>query len=142
MSTSNNYMQAVKSHLERQGRIKNPLYNYWIEIHLNAVKNFTNQFSFIKRYLKKSSEIRCLELGCGTGPASIGLALEGNSVVGLDCKREGLGLNLGKIRANDHDVTIDFMQGTGATLSFKDNIFDFLYCNQVIEHVEKKDEFL
>ncbi len=66
MDKSDNYMQAIKSYLERQGRIDNPLYNFWIESHRNALKNLTNQFSFIKKYLKKSSGIRCLELGCGT----------------------------------------------------------------------------
>jgi len=137
------FMRLLEVELEKLHGRNNPLWNYWIESHKNAVKKVSDRFSiFIKKYLPNSSEIRCLDLGCGTGAASIALALNKNKVVGLDYKIDGLGLKLAKKRGEEYCVDVSFIQGDGYTLPFKDNIFDFVYTAQVLEHAEHKDKFM
>ena len=92
--------------------------------------------------MPNSSDIQCLELGCGTAPASIALALNYKYITALDYKRNGLGLKLGKKRGEEHCVDINYVQGNGYSLPFKTNTFDFVYCAQVLEHVEHKEDFI
>jgi ubiquinone/menaquinone biosynthesis C-methylase UbiE len=145
MNKTNSFMHLLEQDLENRRGRDHPLWNFWIKDHLYAVKHVSHILHFfVRKYLPNSSGIRCLELGCGTGPASISIALDRNKVCGIDYKLgdPGLGLKLAKVRAKEHDVFIDFIQGDGYRLPFKDGAFDFIFCRQVIEHVENKDIFI
>ena len=51
-------------------------------------------------------------------------------------------MKLAKVRADEYSVDISFVQGNGYALPFEDNVFDFVYCAQVLEHVRRKDKFI
>ena len=145
MDKTDSFTHLVEQDLEKRRGRDHPLWDFWINDHQKAIKRISHLLHFfVRKYLPNSSGMRCLELGCGTGPASICLALDGNKACGLDYKLgdPGLGLKLAKVRAKEHEVSIDFIQGNGYRLPFKDGAFDFIFCDQVIEHVENKDRFI
>jgi len=83
--------------------------------------------------------MRVLDLGCGSGAASVAFAWEGCScVIGLDSSRDFLGLELAQQRSRGQNMSIPFVQGDGCSLPFASESFDFCFCDWVIEHVTEQ----
>ncbi len=91
-----------------------------------------------KRIDWKSGD-RILDMGCGEGRHSIGVAYHcpNTTVVALDLSFEDL--SSAKKRHKDFDNTslnhCLYLQGNGYTLPFADNCFDHIICSEVLEHV-------
>ena len=125
------FMQRLELELERNYGREHPLWDMWMSQHRNAISRNTSLFvAFISKYLLQSHSMRCLDLGCGMGAASIVLAQNNNTVIGLDV----FGLELSRLRAEKHKASVNFVQGDGRYLPFKDQLFDFIMCDQVVEH--------
>ena len=107
-----------------------------VETKKNAFFNFV--FDFIKRkYPKSDKEIRVLDFGCGDG-AIVKSAREcGYNFYGCDNFYEG---------KNDYIIEYDesFIDliGQDDTLPYENDFFDFIYSNQVFEHIKNLDTVL
>jgi len=80
---------------------------------------------------------KILDVGTGSGGAAVFFSKAGADVIGIDTN-EGF-LKLARIRARENDLKLDFMAGDATNSGFKDNCFDFLFADQVIEHVKDVD---
>ena len=82
------------------------------------------------KYLKREkglvlSELRALDLGCGTGRNSNYLALEGANVTGMDISSTAL--LLAATRAKELDLNVEYIKGNiGEILQFENNSFDLI----------------
>jgi SAM-dependent methyltransferase len=86
---------------------------------------------------KKTKSINVLDLGCGTGN-SIDLFSNINSYInwfGIDVESSPEG----KLRTRTDG---DFSTYNGVNLPYKENFFDCIYSNQVLEHVRHPDALL
>jgi len=79
-----------------------------------------------------------LDMGCGNGGISVAFALRGADVVGFDLSSHRVGTSI--LRAKDHGVNVQFIVDNGEKMSFKDNSFDVVVCNALIEHVFNPDK--
>lgn len=78
---------------------------------------------FFKK-LAVSRNDRCLDLCCGTGDMTIGLARRAGNIVGLDFNQEMMQVAQKKIMAANLQGSIQLVQGDAMALPFRDQSFD------------------
>ncbi|MBI9066112.1 MAG: class I SAM-dependent methyltransferase [Salinivirgaceae bacterium] len=82
--------------------------------------------------LKPNSEMKILDVGCGTGNFSIKLAKLGCDVIGVDVSEA----MLKKARENANTTTISFKKMKATKLNFSDNYFDAVISITAFEFIE------
>jgi ubiquinone/menaquinone biosynthesis C-methylase UbiE len=80
---------------------------------------------------------RILDLGCGCGGISIALKSADANVVGLDISSQQLAAALVRT-VYDYEYEITFVQAGAERLPFSEGYFDFIVCNDVLEHVKSR----
>ncbi|MBI2861568.1 MAG: class I SAM-dependent methyltransferase [Chloroflexi bacterium] len=137
------FLTAIDRTIDRVHGRDNPCYAFWTSAHRQAlarahrIASQTEELSGIRL-----AGARVLDIGCGTGPGVVAFALAGAQAVGLDQQRDGFGLDLAKLRADEHGATVGLIEGDAFRLPFPDEAFDFVFCNQVVEHVPDVPSFL
>ena len=86
----------------------------------------------ITRKLKKYSVKKVLDLGCGSGWLSIFISKYGFEVTGIDIAEPAI--ELGKLWAKEDNANVNFLVGDLLNLPFKEDSFDAVVCNSVLEH--------
>lgn len=86
----------------------------------------------ITRKLKKYQVKKVLDLGCGSGWLSIFISKYGFDVTGIDIAKPAI--ELGKTWAGEDNAKVNFLVGDLLNLPFKENTFDAIICNSVLEH--------
>lgn len=86
----------------------------------------------ITRKLKKYQVKKVLDLGCGSGWLSIFMSKYGFEITGIDTAKPAI--ELGKTWAQEDNANVDFLVGNLLNLPFKENTFDAVICNSVLEH--------
>lgn len=141
--------QGEKSKFEKElERCLKPLkrfknYETWLSWFKNAEKRAETYIAKISFFLRNTSRLRVLDVGCGVGGACLALAKRNNYVVGIDLNP--LVLPLAKLNVKDSNVqdgTIDFILANGLNLPFREGSFNLVICNDVLEHVDEKDKLL
>ncbi len=86
---------------------------------------------YFKRYSgKKTKDLICLDIGCSVGTITRTIAPNFKKMVGIDIDEKALKKARGK-----KDPNLTFKVDDALNLSFKDNYFDLIICNNVYEHV-------
>jgi len=85
-----------------------------------------------------AKNISILDVGCGGGFISNGLAKLGLDVVGLDASEESLSI----ARKNDSTGTVDYLRGDANQLCISDQQFDVVLAMDFLEHVERPDQII
>ncbi|HVT44392.1 MAG TPA: class I SAM-dependent methyltransferase [Thermoanaerobaculia bacterium] len=88
----------------------------------------------VRRRLGSISQLRVAEVGCGRGDFAIFLAREGAEVVALDASREAL--ELGKERARERGVDVQFILGNAEETGLASSAFDLVISCECLEHVD------
>lgn len=89
-------------------------------------------------HFTKVEDKRVLDLGCGSGGISIAYAKGGAEIVGIDFEK--MYPLIARSWAQDEKQEVNILRGSGLDLPFKDEIFDIVSCNDVIEHVEDAEK--
>ncbi|MEM3511655.1 MAG: class I SAM-dependent methyltransferase [Candidatus Jordarchaeales archaeon] len=79
-----------------------------------------------------------LDLGLGSGGISIAFSMRGAKVVGIDVEKHYP--RIAHSWARDNNVELDAILASGASLPFKNEAFDIIICNDVIEHVKEAEK--
>jgi 2-polyprenyl-6-hydroxyphenyl methylase/3-demethylubiquinone-9 3-methyltransferase len=74
-----------------------------------------------------------LEVGCGGGILCEEIARMGFDVTGIDPSEHSLQIATSHAKVNR--LRINYEQGTGEALPYRDNSFDIVFCCDVLEHV-------
>ncbi|MBU0929636.1 MAG: class I SAM-dependent methyltransferase [Nanoarchaeota archaeon] len=98
-------------------------------------RNFYDKFFFKLILPFESKEKKFLEIGCGTSSLLLKLANNFKKCVGLDISNEAL-----KISSNNAErlkiKNVNFIKGDCFNLPIKNNIFDVVWSQGLIEHFE------
>ena len=83
-----------------------------------------------------SDKISILDIGCGTGRISIGIAKKTDkaTVHAVDISENMLKIALKNAREERLDKRIVFLKADGKKLDFKDNFFDIIMCSNMLHH--------
>ncbi len=96
----------------------------------------------IKALLGRIDDIFILDIGCGTGSASIPLAERGFKVIALDHSQEMIKIAMEKAVSKKVYDKIFFVIGDAENLCFKDSAFPFVVCQGVVHHVADKHKMI
>ena len=92
-----------------------------------------NSAAYVVEHLRKDTYL--LDVGCGPGTITLGLAklLPDGKVLGIDS--ESSVLKVARLQANEEVSNVDFEQGDVLNLRFQDHTFDVVHAHQLIQHV-------
>lgn len=97
-------------------------------------KNFTYHIvlNIIGEYLQPKAKV--LDVGCGTGPISLYLASQGNSVTGIDVSQNAI--NVAQASADVLKLkNVSFLNLSFPEDSLAQQQFDFITCIEVLDHI-------
>jgi len=106
-----------------------------------ARKSIVNAMEFslgLKQLVNEPSTLKFLDIGCGSGSASILATREGFEVYALDTDKKQLLWE----RDCKSKLEINLIVADGQTLAFPDSTFDVVYCCHVLEHIPDDAEVL
>lgn len=92
------------------------------------------------KYLDPKSDMKILDLGCGTGNLTYKLANLGCNVTGIDISEKMLEEAMRK--SVNGNGTVDFYKMNGDNIDFEDNSFDCVISNAAFEFIENPEEVL
>ena len=130
---------------EIYSRIDNNIYNldgdkWWqSDFSLNLIRAVINPFrtgyakSIFDQLEMDSVKMSALEVGCGGGILTEEIAKMGFITTGIDPSEQSLTSAIK--HAQENNLTIKYVKGTGENLPFQDNSFDVVFCCDVLEHV-------
>jgi 2-polyprenyl-6-hydroxyphenyl methylase / 3-demethylubiquinone-9 3-methyltransferase len=99
------------------------------------------RFGYMRRVLTEElSDLRgrsCLDVGCGGGLLAEEFAKLGCRVTGVDPSEPSL--ETAREHAAEQGLKVDYLVARGEDLPFGDDRFDFVYCCDVLEHVDSVD---
>jgi len=110
---------------ENNGFLENLYYNFSSSTYGDKVS-----FKLINKYLKNKESLRILDVGCGGGHKSL---LKLGQVYGIDVSKASID-NAKKIYFEAK--VCDFSKG----IPYEDEFFDFIFCFEVIGHIDYKDK--
>lgn len=102
-----------------------------------------NDWNCLKNWLPKtSSEELILDLGCGTGRASLPFAKQGSTVIGLDISEEMVKKARDKSFAQGLQEHTDYLVGDAENPPFTSRSFNVVIAFGVLHHVPKPQDVL
>lgn len=104
-------------------------------------RNVENNAQHLLPHLK--SGLRVLDVGCGPGTISLGLAraVEPGEVQGIDMEESQIMIARASAEAGGHS-NAEFQVGDATDLPFKDNYFDIAHTHAVLMHIPETDKTL
>lgn len=120
-----------------QWRVKNRLNEDSQKSYYTAMKNIEKIKKLINISFNKKTKV--LVVGAGTGVEMVQLAKDGCQVYGIEPDNQAV--EILKLRAELKQIENEkIVKGVAEKIPFKDNCFDFIYCWQVLEHVQDPEK--
>lgn len=125
---------------------KKRIYDSYLSVHFKNLHAMKREFAVMNRYYEKNylkyfpanKEARILELGCGMGHFAYFCEEQGyTNYVGVDISSE----NIAYIKKKMGDDICVFIADMVDFLTDKENCYDVIVMNDVIEHFQKKEIF-
>ena len=105
------------------------IYNKFLKVIINLSKN-----------LKNNKNIKILDWGCGKGDLINYLSSKNFDCYGVEISKLKLNKNISEYEKNTNKKI--YLINSDNKTNFEANYFDFIFTNQVIEHVSDKESFL
>nr|MDO8090772.1 class I SAM-dependent methyltransferase [Candidatus Sigynarchaeota archaeon] len=113
------------------------LYEPYTEYTFKGIERGEEIVGLLNRF-KNVENKRVLDLGCGSGGISIAFSKGGAQTVGIDIEK--MYPLIARSWAQDNKQEVYLLRGSGLDLPFKNETFDIVSCNDVIEHVEDAEK--
>lgn len=97
-----------------------------------TLRTAENSAAFLLPHLRPDAEV--LDVGCGPGTITLGLARRAGRVVGLDMSPEMVEA-CGTLAAREGVANVSFEAGSAYELPFDGGAFDVVYAHQLLQHL-------
>ena len=91
-----------------------------------------NEINFLEKVVPDLKRREILEVGCGRGEFLAVMKARGYDIVGVE--PDPYKHDLIKANAKEAEVEVEAVRSPGEKIPFESETFDFIYCNNVIEH--------
>ena len=107
------------------------------------ISNYEDLFSLIIQKTKNilKSNYKVLEIGCGTGIVSLGIAAQAESVVAVDISPKMIAVAKEKAAKLSID-NVDFQIADGYSLPYENNMFDVVILSNILHIVKEPGSLL
>ncbi|NIM11558.1 MAG: methyltransferase domain-containing protein [Candidatus Aminicenantes bacterium] len=154
MNSNTKYENLINHHLKRfpqdQNFVKLLLqneeflpeeksYGSWLKFNLNSIERGEIFISTIEKKIGPIKGLKVLDVGAGSGGASIAFYKHGCDVTAVEI--DDIRLKWLKSRIKDHKIPIQIINQPIEEINFT-NKYDLIYCNAVLEHVFNWKSFL
>ena len=98
----------------------------------DAILQENNEIGFLEKIIPGLKQKKILEIGCGRGEFLAAMKARGFDIIGVEpdpYKHETI-----KINEKEVGVKVEAIKVSGEELPFASETFDFVYCNNVLEH--------
>lgn len=95
---------------------------------------------YVSKYKKIEPSLNILEIGCGEGGNLLPFAEMGCNVIGVDLAADKI--KNARIFFQERGASGEFIASDIFEMKELEHKFDLIFCHDVIEHIENKDEFL
>ncbi len=109
-------------------------YNSWLWRYQHR-QRINNVIDIIER-LKINEEDKILEIGCGRGIYTTLLARKSCNVIGIELSNREIRVNKEFVKKKQLTKNVTLIRADAQRLPFKDDIFDFVLCSEVLEHLD------
>lgn len=112
----------------------------WQEERIWQEKYQERIINFLERFIPDLKNKKILDLGCGMGGFLVAMKKRGYDIEGLEPNPDYREIAL--LRGKRYGLEIKVTAGFGEKMPFPNNTFDFIFCNNVLEHCENPIETL
>lgn len=99
-----------------------------------------NEINFFEKIIPNLKEKKILDLGCGRGEFLTAMKSRGYDIIGVEpdpYKEEAIERN-----KKDNNTEVEVLRASGEAMPFQSETFDFIYCNDVLEHCKDPRQLL
>jgi ubiquinone/menaquinone biosynthesis C-methylase UbiE len=114
-------------------------YGSWLKFNVNSIERSEIFISTIEKKVGPIKGLKVLDVGAGSGGASIAFYKHGCDVTAVEI--DDIRLKWLKSRIKDHEIPLQIINQPIEKINFK-NKYDLIYCNAVLEHVFNWQSFL
>jgi SAM-dependent methyltransferase len=113
-------------------------FDKWKAHYISEYSRGTSVLATLTHYLPDFNVrgAKVLDLGCGDAGAAIAFAEAGALATGVEPSEPSAAR--GRIRAEEHGVSVEIVQGVAEALPFDESSFDLVLLDNVLEHVEDR----
>ncbi|MBA7650996.1 Ubiquinone biosynthesis O-methyltransferase [subsurface metagenome] len=109
-------------------------YNSWLWRYQHR-QRINNVIDIIER-LKINEEDKILEIGCGRGIYTTLLARKSRNVVSIELSNREIRVSKEFVEEKQLNKNVTLIRADAQRLPFKEDIFDFVLCSEVLEHLD------
>ena len=99
-----------------------------------------NEIAFLEKIIPGLKEKKILDLGCGRGEFLIAMKARGYDIVGIEPDSDKH--ELVKKNEQEKGIKVKVIRASGEKMPLKEASFDFIYCNNVLEHCKNPRQLL
>lgn len=96
--------------------------------------------NFLEKFIPELKRKKILDLGSGMGGFLVAMVKKGYDGIGLEPNSDYCKIT--KLRGKRYGLNVKTVKAPGEKIPFKNEVFDFIYCNDVLEHSESPEEIL
>jgi ubiquinone/menaquinone biosynthesis C-methylase UbiE len=94
----------------------------------------------LEKHISDLKDKKILDLGSGRGDFLIYLTQNKYNIIGLEKNPDYISII--REKAGKENLNVNLFQGEAENLPFENNVFEFINCNEITEHVNKPEKLL
>ena len=123
---------------ERAGWWSSDNFDTWKNLYVSEYGRGFYVLGTLQKYVPgfDPAGMRVLDIGCGDAGVLIAFAERGAITAGIELDEKSL--ERGRVRAEEHGVSVDLRRGVAEALPWADGSFDLVILDNVLEHVKDR----
>lgn len=120
--------------------VSNKDLSQWLNKRMWQEDHQDREVSFLEKLIPDIKNKKILDLGSGMGGFLVAMRRRGYNILGLEINPDYCDIT--ELRGKRYNLDIKVIKAAGENIPLKSEMFDFIYCNDVLEHSIDPDKVL